>query len=51
MERLTTILLEKPTFREGDPVRLQRALIQFLGIRNPLGTRHYSAYSGAASLL
>ena len=51
MEALTAILLEKPAFREGDPVRLQRALIQFLGIRHPLSTRHYSAYSGAASLL
>lgn len=51
MEALTAILLEKPAFREGDPVRLQRALIQFLGIRHPLSARHYSAYSGAASLL
>lgn len=51
MEVLTNILIEKPKFREGDAVRLQRALIQFLGIRHPLSSRHYSAYSGAASLI
>jgi putative thioredoxin len=51
MDLLTTILWEKPRFRDGNVVRLQRALIQYLGIRHPLSARHYSAYSGAASLL
>jgi putative thioredoxin len=51
MEVLTKILIEKPTFREGEAVRLQRALIHFLGIRHPLSERHYAVYSGAASLL
>lgn len=51
MEHLTHILWDQPGFRGGEAVRLQQALLLYLGLRHPLSEQHYRAYSSAASLV
>ncbi len=50
MGLLSSILIEKPRFRDGAAVDVQRALLRLLGLRHPLSSQHYSVWSGAASL-